>query len=151
MNTDKQIEKLHDDLREIIDPEDCGWINRSTEVVIDDLIMGGVGIDEFKTRFEVERAIKRELGIRLDKAEHDRGRYARKITKLTEENERLEAQVEMWKSTAYCEKDRVESVKIDIVRKMHSEIKERCIKNGIYPAFVARTIDRIVEELLEGK
>lgn len=46
MNTDKQIEKLHDDLREIIDPEGYGWINKSTEVVIDDLIMGGVEISE---------------------------------------------------------------------------------------------------------
>ena len=46
MNTDKQIEKLHDELREIIDPDDCGWINRSTEVVIDDLIMGGVSIEK---------------------------------------------------------------------------------------------------------
>lgn len=39
----------------------------------------------------------------------------------------------------------------DTVRKMHTEIKERCIKGGIYPAFVARTIDQIAKELLEGK
>lgn len=89
LSTDKQIDKLHDALSEIIDPEGYGWINKSTEVVIDDLIMGGVSIDEFKTRFEVERAIKRELGIKLDKAEHDRDRYARKNAELTEENERL--------------------------------------------------------------
>jgi DNA repair exonuclease SbcCD ATPase subunit len=39
----------------------------------------------------------------------------------------------------------------DTVRKMHSEIKDRCIKFGIYPAFVARTIEQIAEEMLEGK
>ena len=88
MNTDKQIEKLHDELKEILDPEGFGWINRSTEVVIDDLIMGGVNFGEFKTRFEVERIIKRELGIKLSKAEHDRDRYAAKIKELTEENEK---------------------------------------------------------------
>lgn len=72
------------------------------------------------------------------------------IKKLTEENERLNAQVEMWKSTAYCEKDRVDSIKIDTVRKMHFEIKARCIKGGIYPAFVKSTIDQIAKELIEG-
>lgn len=39
----------------------------------------------------------------------------------------------------------------DTVRKMHSEIKDRCIKGGIYPAFVARTIDQIAEEIVEGE
>jgi hypothetical protein len=38
----------------------------------------------------------------------------------------------------------------DTVRKMHTQIKERCIKGGIYPAFVARTIDQIAKEMLEG-
>lgn len=39
----------------------------------------------------------------------------------------------------------------DTVRKMHSEIKKRCIKGGIYPAFVASTIDQIQKEMLEGE
>ena len=39
----------------------------------------------------------------------------------------------------------------DTVRKMHSEIKERCIKGGIYPAFVASTIDQIAKEMVEGE
>ena len=44
----------------------------------------------------------------------------------------------------------VESVRADTVREMHSKIKERCIKGGIYPAFVARTIDQIAKEMTEG-
>lgn len=40
----KRLEELHDDLRQILDPDDYGWINRSTEVVIDDLITAGVGM-----------------------------------------------------------------------------------------------------------
>ena len=39
---------------------------------------------------------------------------------------------------------------LNTVRAMQSEIKDRCIKGGIYPAFVARTIDQIAKEMLEG-
>lgn len=39
----------------------------------------------------------------------------------------------------------------DTVRKMHTEIKERCLKGGIYPAFVAGTINQIAKEMLEGE
>ena len=39
---------------------------------------------------------------------------------------------------------------VDTVRKMHSEIEARCIKGGIYPAFVASTIDQIAKEMIEG-
>ena len=35
------------------------------------------------------------------------------------------------------------------VQKMVEEIKKRCIEGGIYPAFVARTIDEIANEILE--
>jgi hypothetical protein len=44
----------------------------------------------------------------------------------------------------------IAEAKADTVRKMHTQIKERCIKGGIYPAFVARTIDQIAKEMLEG-
>ncbi len=99
--------------------------------------------------------------------------------KLTEENERLRAQNqtleiknkdfkyriyelsrdnEEWEhenKDLECDNDmlreRITEVKAETVRKMHSEIKERCIKGGIYPAFVARTIDQIAKEMLEGE
>jgi hypothetical protein len=44
----------------------------------------------------------------------------------------------------------IERVKADTVKKMQELIKERCIEGGIYPAFVARTIDKIAKEILEG-
>ena len=44
----------------------------------------------------------------------------------------------------------IAEAKTDTVRKMHSEIKKRCIEGGIYPAFVASTIDQIAKEMLEG-
>lgn len=45
---------------------------------------------------------------------------------------------------------RIEEVKAETVRKMQEAIKERCIKGGIYPAFVASTIDKVSREMLEG-
>lgn len=44
MNVEKEIHELTAKLREILDPEGEGWINCSTDVVIDDLIMGGVAV-----------------------------------------------------------------------------------------------------------
>ena len=38
----------------------------------------------------------------------------------------------------------------ETVRKMQSEIKARCIKKGIFPAVVARVIDEVAKEILEG-
>ena len=42
--------------------------------------------------------------------------------KLTDENEKLKAMVGMWRSTAYCEKDRNKSIKIDTVQKMKRDL-----------------------------
>lgn len=44
----------------------------------------------------------------------------------------------------------IDAIKADTVQKMQSLIKERCIKGGIYPAFVAGVIDQIAKEMLEG-
>ena len=103
--------------------------------------------------------------------------YERKIKELTEENERLriekanqnfsycraiedafkEYNLQIEKaSTRYNELVKIEKIKAkefyvaDTVKKMQSMIKERCIKGGIYPAFVASTIDQIAKEMLEG-
>jgi hypothetical protein len=39
------------------------------------------------------------------------------------------------------------NIKADTVKKMQSEIEKRCIKGGIYPAFVKSTIDQIAKEM----
>ena len=86
---------------------------------------------------------------------------AYECTKLTDENERLRAEIDRTeKALIACDKAhnalftdtfRIEAeAKYDTVRKMHSEIKDRCIKGGIYPAFVASTIDQIAKEISEG-
>lgn len=102
-----------------------------------------------------------------------------KVEELTDENERLRAETEQWRKDwsdnqrqwdeAY-EKLEAENAEQDeaIIRalkhmgevrrearaataqKMHSEIKERCIAGGIYPAFVANVIAAVAKELTEG-
>lgn len=92
--------------------------------------------------------------------------------KLTEENERLRAErdvrditikdlysrnKELQKANEDLGKRCIELTteliqytesKADTVRKMQSEIEARCIKGGIYPAFVKSTIDQIAKEML---
>lgn len=75
--------------------------------------------------------------------------------KLTEENERLKKRL---KATNYMITPdgriemipTVESVRADTVREMQKEIEARCIKGGIYPAFVRSTIEQIARELIGG-
>lgn len=91
-------------------------------------------------------AIQVVTAIELDK----------QVQKLTEENERLSAYNEnLIKENTYLSNhllDEVEQAKdlaiSDTVRKMHSEIEARCIKGGIYPAFVKSTIDQIAKEII---
>lgn len=88
------------------------------------------------------------------------------IEELTEENERLRGEKESgnkelfhkWKKLADETADRFEglyedakkALVTDTVMKMHSEIEARCIKGGIYPAFVKSTIDQIAEEIIKA-
>lgn len=69
---------------------------------------------------------------------------------LTEENERLKSQKYMAHPDGRIEMiPSIESVRADTVNEMYSMIKERCIKGGIYPAFVASVVTEVAKELLE--
>jgi uncharacterized coiled-coil protein SlyX len=70
---------------------------------------------------------------------------------LREENERLRADCVKGANALIEEMVRSRAIKADTVRKMQCEIKERCIKGGIYPAFVASTIDKVAKEMLEDE
>jgi hypothetical protein len=72
-----------------------------------------------------------------------------RIKELTEQAYRLECDLQLNADEKAVAKA-IEQTKKATVRKMQSEIKERCIKGGIYPAFVARMIDQIAKEMLEG-
>jgi len=70
------------------------------------------------------------------------------IKELTEENERLRANAKSATEILNF-KFAYDAGKADTVRKMQAEIEARCIKGGIYPAFVKSTIDQIAKEMLE--
>lgn len=77
-----------------------------------------------------------------------------RIKELAEENKRLRADNEIKsqkRANIFEIANAFERGRTDGVREMHSEIKERCIKGGIYPAFVASTIDQIAKEMVEGE
>lgn len=44
----------------------------------------------------------------------------------------------------------MDKTKADTVKKMQTMIKEECIAGGIYPAFVARVVENVEREMLEG-
>ena len=112
-------------------------------------------INELTAKTEAQDIVITELRKCLDKANHDADRYARKIKELTEENERLidecGNQSTLWRqhfeSIYETAKD---TLKADTVREMRKEIEARCIKGGIYPAFVKSTINQIAEEMIGG-
>jgi hypothetical protein len=72
------------------------------------------------------------------------GEYGEKCERLTEENERIRASSVDYRNIPYF----VADAKADTVRKMQKMIEDRCIKGGIYPAFVARVIEQVAEEIL---
>ena len=79
-----------------------------------------------------KNAIQVVAAIELDK----------QVESLTEENERLNSScTELTRN--------LHTVQAATVNTMYSEIKERCIKGGIYPAFVASVVTDVAKELLE--
>ena len=95
--------------------------------------------EEDQKRYEQQKRLQEQVEKRVSA-------YEEEAEALRAENERLKEQVKMWTSTAYCEKDRNESVKADTVRKMQERLKE------FYPyeEELHKEIDQIAKELLEG-
>lgn len=79
--------------------------------------------------------------------------FRNQVKNLTEENERLAKHNAVLIEDNHILATEFKGITIaDTVRKMHSEIKDRCIKGGIYPAFVRSTIEQIAREMIgEGK
>ena len=67
-----------------------------------------------------------------------------KAATFIEKNIELEAIAEHYRK-------QFENVKSDTIREMQSMIKEECIAGGIWPAFVARVVERVGEKLLGEK
>lgn len=85
-----------------------------------------------------------EVRVALAEANNDKKKLLEEIESLEKTNEYY------FELEQGCYVTGVKNVTADTVRKMQSLIKERCIKGGIYPAFVANVIDQIAKEMLEG-
>ena len=85
------------------------------------------------------------------------------VKKLGEENERLKSQKYMIYADGRVEAlghndpagepgkcGLYEQCRANTVREMQAEIINRCVKGGIYPAFVATTIDKIAKEMIDN-
>lgn len=114
---------------------------------------------------------KEELTIELNAMRTAANSYKMHYEKLEAENERLKAdKKELINDNAELKNQLKEEIvgedtdlsdellklhiegikeaKAYTVRKMQEEIKKRCIEGGIYPALVARTIDKVAKEML---
>ena len=120
-------------------------------------------VKELTAKTEAQDITISELRKSLEKAKHDADRYARKIKELAEENERLKSQRYMIYADGRVEAlghndptgepgkcGLYEQCRANTVREMQAEIINRCIQGGIYPAFVATTIDKIAKEMIEN-
>lgn len=96
---------------------------------------------------DAEEKVK-ELTAKITKWEEECDLRGDMWCKLNEENKRLTEENEKLSQSLANSKSILANSKADTVRQMQSEIKERCIKGGIYPAFVASTIDQIAEEII---
>ena len=67
------------------------------------------------------------------------------IKEITEECERLTLENAGFEAGV---KAGIKVLRANTVREMQAEIINRCIKGGIYPAFVASTIDKIAKEMI---
>ena len=105
--------------------------------------------------FEELNSENKLLNVELGNANSEILRLIEERKQLTEENERLMDecgnQSTLWRqhfeSIYETAKD---TLKADTVRKMQKEIEARCVKGGIYPAFVKSTINQIAEEMMGG-
>ncbi len=67
-------------------------------------------------------ALIKELIVELEAMRTAANSYKMHNENLTEENEKLEAMVAMWKSAAYCDKDRLSSIKADTIHKLKRDL-----------------------------
>ena len=152
MNTDKQIDKLHDALREILDPEGYGWINKSTEVVIDDLIMAGVSIGaEAKiTSLEIklENEDKKWREMWADNQRQWEAAYDDLEAEVTEQDEAI---LRALKHMGECRREgKVEAVE-KMKHKLWLEYSDCYDEEQISVGSLRENLELIAKEVLEGE
>lgn len=118
MNRDKQIEEMAKDISE------ASWL--ASKRLVDETKAFVMENHRYHSKNDFDKAHSKTMS-ELE-AEYLISKGYRKtdevnlITKLTDENEKLKAMVDMWRSTAYCEKDRLNSIKADTVHKINRDL-----------------------------
>ncbi len=64
--------------------------------------------------------------------------------------EELTIELDAMRTAANSLEMHYENARADTAQKMHSMIKERCIKGGLWPAFIANVVAEVAKELSEG-
>ena len=133
----------------------------SQEQRIKELTVENKAISE---RYAIQVVTAIELDKQVQRLSEENERSTKVITDLIREGETYLKQRDAFQNRAkYLEKENArlvednhilatefkDRVKADTVNKMYLMIKERCVKGGIYPAFVASTITQVAKEMLE--
>ena len=128
------------------------WAEKPFDVQEEDLKNFSLDVELLKTYIEESASETKLLYVELGNANSEILRLIEEKKELTEENERLRTIPEQLHREMY--EQMIKECKIErklAVRKMQTEIEARCIKGGIYPAFVKGTIDQVAKEMLGGE
>ena len=105
---------------------------------------------EKKKLTEENETWQKELIRQKELADKHYYELACEVENLRTENESLKHECDDCAGCVACKCD-CANIEFDIIHKMQSMIKEECIAGGIWPAFVARVVEKVGKKLLEGK
>ena len=70
------------------------------------------------------------------------------ITRQQAEIERLNKEIQITKDAYTMLQTKIEIIKSEAVKEFADEFERRCIKGGIYPAFVKRQLENVKKEMV---
>ena len=98
-------------------------------------------INELENRLDVERIVLKKRSAKLEKAEHDRDRYKRRIEKLRAELNSLSADY------AICQRESHKTINSLLNQERIAELKQECAKNA---HCLQKFAERLKEKLEEN-
>lgn len=91
-----------------------------------------------------EGEMARECEKKIEELTDEVNEARAKLTQMEEENVKLMREKTALECIISTTRNRSRA---ETVREMHFEIQQRCIKGGIYPAFVGCTVDKVAYEM----
>lgn len=160
MNTPEtiNIEKYANALNELIGI-DSAYLGDSDENVnaIIEVIVAAKKLENRVKELEKEKSnleytllgVMHSVDKWLDGTELEMDEVNRAITMREKTLQIVENLTDKWEEAVNQVNHITDVTKADTVHKMQSMIKEECLAGGIYPAFVARVVERVGEKILE--